>query len=182
MNSQSPDALITDLWIILRHTVASFVYNRFSRAYPDNFSQMMEKHLEANQNAIIAKRENPLVFENREHFAKGMDIHGVLQLIDRGWSDTFEEYPDSMREDALFLSQNRHAWAHQKERTIEDVQEVAQIAERLLNKMKTRSAKNAIKKIRQLLRHDYYGYIRLAEHYIERPDVIEASRYFFRGL
>lgn len=175
MNSQSPHALMTDLLIILRHTVASFVYNRFSEAHPGNFSTMMEQHLKDNQNAKIVKQGNADVFEQRERFAELIDIHGVLQLIDRGWSDAFKDYPDSMQEDARILSEKRHVWAHQKHISLQDVQDVAESAKRLLKTMKTPSAKKAVKRIEQLLavRHDYYRNIYLPAYYIPRTDLLD---------
>lgn len=175
MNSQSPHALMTDLLVILRHTVASFVYNHFSEAHPDNFSTLMEQHLKANQNVMKVRQENADVFDHRERFVELMDIHGVLQLIDRGWSDAFEAYPDSMREDARILLEKRHAWAHQKHLSLQDVQDVAEIAKRLLKTMKTPSAKKATKRIEQLLavRHDYYRNIYLPDYYIPRTDLLD---------
>ncbi|GIK64280.1 MAG: hypothetical protein BroJett018_20740 [Chloroflexota bacterium] len=173
MNSQFSHSLIADLLDILRHPMASFVYNRFSKAHPDDFSSMMEQYLKHNQNAIKAKQENPLVFEQRENFAKAIDIHGVLHLIDKGWSDAFEDYPDSLHTDARILLEYRNSWAHQKDVSF---QQAVETAKRLLAQIGTPSAKKAAKKIRQLLRKDYYQHIRLPEHYIPRDDLLDQVR------
>jgi len=164
---------MTDLLAILKKPVTSFIYSKFSQAEPDEFSSKIQEYLQGNHNLARAKHEHPDIFDSRTKFIEHMDIHASLQLIEKGWSEIPESYPDSMCEDSLFLLENRNLWAHQKPFSRQDVEEVSKIAIRLLNKMKTTSARTAVKKIRQLLRHDYYRHISAAEHYISRRDILE---------
>ena len=156
MNSRSPNALMTDLLAILKKPVAFFVYDRFTKHYSEKANTELKKVLKANPHAKQAQKENSDVFKKRDLFVEKIDIHGLLLLIEHRWTEVFaNRYPEIMREAAASLLESRHQVAHQKPLTIEDLQKVVQTAKILLNKMKTTSAKNAIKKIRQLLRHDY---------------------------
>jgi hypothetical protein len=175
MSSQSPNALMTELRLILKKPLAFFIYDSFAKVYPKTASAEMGKVLKDNHNAKLAQKEIPDVFTKRDLFAEKIDIHGLLVLIEHGWAGVFaNNYPDSMREDARFLLPKRHASSHDKLFSLQDIQEVAQTAKNLLNEMKTTEANEAITKIRQLLRHDYYRHIPLANHYISRPDLLEA--------
>jgi hypothetical protein len=176
MSSQSPHAFMSDLFIILKKPVTSFVYSKFSRAYPEDFSAKMQEYLNGNHNIAKAMQENPSMFDQRDTFIEHIDIHGALHLIDKGWSDIFTEYPTSMQEDTQVLLEQRNAWAHQQDFSLQDVEEVATIAIRFLNKVGTTSAKRGVKKIRQLLRHDYYRHIPPPAHYIPRSQLIETIK------